>query len=317
MRVLCTLMTLGAVLATATTGPKALDAGPTRPAMQPGDGADLGLRPIDRAFMPVESEGLLAQITSISSTVNLNQFRFGSWGASAQRSISIGGSVYDLSGTRAFRIVGRPRVLEFTDEDGQSVVGDESWSYYPDATNPQAFTQPQDSPGNVLQQSFSISSGNIASLPRTIRALRIALDVAVAGDGESYLVRAEPSEQFTQVAPGVEARVTMVVQEGPSARIGLEYRLSGAEGEGHPVFLRAQVLDDEQRVLQTGDSTQEARTKDTIVGAVTFWGVDTSEAPAWYVRLELVPTGQLRTIELSERDLPLMGWGEHEATGQV
>jgi hypothetical protein len=55
------------------------------------------------------------------------------------------------------------------------------------------------------------------------------------------------------------------------------------------------------------ENAQEAQTRESIIGAVAFWGVDTSAAPAWYVRLHFVPSGQTLHFEIVEKDLALLG----------
>lgn len=263
---------------------------------------------LDEAFTPIERSGLVAQLTSLSASLSVNHRQWGRGGVQQQRTLTLSGALTDMSGSRAFRIVGSPRILELTDQDGVDLIPTATWSVYPDASSPQPFTRPSDSPGSMAQQGWSFSTGDIAALPARLGTLRIEILAAIADESQSGTFRAVVTPEFQELAPGLEARVTMLTVEGGQTRLGVEYRVAlDREGQGGPWFLRADVLDDEMRLLQTAEGAQEAQTRDSVIGSVAFWGIDTSTAPAWHIRLHFVPTGHIERFELVERGLPMLG----------
>lgn len=284
------------------------------------------------AFTPVEAAGLVAQLTSISASVSLNLHHFGHPGVQEYRTLSLNGTLSDLSGTRAFRIVGVPHLVELTDEQGNDLRDDATWTLYPDITNIQPFTRPQDSGGGMLQQSFALSTSNIQHIPAGLTRLRIDMDVAVGGQPEQHTLRAVVTHDFQPFAPGIEARITRLTTESGQTTLGLEYRLSdavpptepasaGLVGADQPTapnhmlaasptprpwFFELEVLDDELRTLHRQQGAQEAIAATATLGAVTIWGIDTTAAPVCHVRLHIVRSSDLVHITLDHDNLPLL-----------
>lgn len=262
---------------------------------------------LDGALRPVERDGLLASVTSVSASATLQQTTYGSGSAQIQRSISINGSVCDLSGTRSFRIVGQPRLVEFTDETGASLLSGARWQAYPNGSSSPGFTRPEQSPGSVLQQAFSLTSDQVASIPRIIGTLRIELVVAVAEECQEFEIRGESSRSFQTLAPGIEVRVATMAVEGGSTHMGVEYRLTDTCEGGASCFVSAEVLDDERRVLGELQVQQEAETRTSVMGTAAGWGLDTRRGPAWTIRLRFVPAAATRRMEILEQNVPLLG----------
>lgn len=263
-------------------------------------------------FIPIERDGLILQITSISASLNINQHRFGQAGIHSRRNLQIAGAVYDLSGTRAFRIASAPRLIELTDQNGKDLLPDATWNAYPDQSNPQTFTRAADFPGNMTSQNFSLSSSDVTSLPTRIGRLRIAVDIAVVGAPAPLTMRAQVTSDFQQLAPGIHARLTALKTEGGQSHIGIEYRLdrdpeAGPDQPGHRAFFRAEILDDEQNLLATIEQSQEVMTRQSVVGALSATGIPSRAAPVWTVRLYFVPPHATIQFDLLETDLPLMG----------
>lgn len=131
---------------------------------------------------------------------------------------------------RAVAILGHPRILEATADDGADLT--QALGLQPD---PRPLTIPTLAaarrPGEPLAVRFGVTFDGMAGLPRRIDRAILEVDVAVEGDSLDFGLSPTPNPQFTTLLPGVEARVaaTGIVRDG-QRYITVEYRIDEPDG---------------------------------------------------------------------------------------